>query len=434
VKQGLILVKLFKYLVILLLILLCVLVSIFVMSIESKPLVVASSSEQVNQAESVKKLMKQLSDSVKNRTSKQDLVISQDQLNSLVGFAQRAHGKINGKVDITPRSTSILASYVLPSNPIGQYLNIDILLLPGPGVLVEHVKVGPFAIPGEFALGSMVKLANWYTQSNIASQFVQQVDAVSMSEQEMRLSVLPLEQFLKDLNEVRQGVGGVSDEDMRLRTAYYLKHLSMLDVSTKPTPQSLGKYIGPLFKWAKRRSTIETAPVENEAAIMALAIYAGHHRFANLIGDVQPVPGEVALPKAKPMLRYRVDLNQHFIFSAAIKVMSEQGLSIAIGEFKELMDRSKDGSGFSFVDLAADFAGVEFAVAATSLQTASKLQDVLAEKTTERNFFPAVDGLPEGLSKAEFDRQFVKVDSPEYLKMVETINRRIAALPIHAGL
>ncbi|AGH42593.1 hypothetical protein [Paraglaciecola psychrophila] len=423
--------KLIKTISFVILLIIITVVGLFVTAIEDQPLIEANSGEQVNQAESVKKLMQQLSDSVKNRNNKQNINVSQDQLNSLVGFAQRAHGKINGRVFINSNSTIILASYQLPKNPVGEYLNIDILLLPGPGINVSHVKFGPINVPGSLALDSLVYLANWYTNSNIASQFVKQVESVAMTEQQIQLSVLPLDQFLRELNDVKQGVGGSSDEEMRLRTAYYLKQLSLLDVGDKPSPQSLAKYIGPVFSWAKNRSNYDTAPKENEAAILALAIYAGHHRFANLIGDVQPQKGKVALPRVRPTLKSRADLNQHFIFSAAIKILSEQGLSIAIGEFKELMDRSDDGSGYSFVDLAADFAGVEFAIAATNPSGASSVQNILAGISDENAFFPNITGLPEGLSKTDFTRIFTKVDSPEYLEMVQSIKQRIAVLPIH---
>ena len=114
-----------------------------------------------------------------------------------------------------------------------------------------------------------------------------------------------------------------------------------------------------------------------------------------------------------------------------MKILSEQGLSIAIGEFKELMDRSDEGSGYSFVDLAADFAGVEFAIVATNPSSASSVQTLLAGTTNENVFFPNIDGLPEGLSKSDFTRIFTEVDSHEYLEMVRSINQRIAELPIH---
>ncbi|MFQ3190756.1 MAG: hypothetical protein ACI936_001891 [Paraglaciecola sp.] len=408
-----------------------VVAGLFVIAMEKLPIVVTNSGEQVNQAESVKKLMTQLSNSVRNRTNRQDIDISQDQLNSLVGFAQRAHGKINGQVRIRSDSTSILASYQLPKNPVGQYLNIDIVLLPGPGIKVSHVKFGSVNVPGDLALGTLIYFLNWYTNSDIASQFMQQVESVSMTERQIQLSVLPLDTFLRELNDVKQGVGGSSDEEMRLRTAYYLKQLSLLNVGKRSTPQSLADYIGPVFGWAKKRSTYDTAPKENEAAIMALAIYAGHHRFANLVGDVQPKKGKVALPNFMPRLKSRADLNQHFIFSAAIKILSEQGLSIAIGEFKELMDRGDGGSGYSFVDLAADIAGVEFAIATTNPSKARLIQNMLANKTDESLFFPNIKGVPEGLNKKEFSRRFTAVDSLEYLEMVQDIKLRISKLPIH---
>ncbi|MCF2949073.1 hypothetical protein L0668_13205 [Paraglaciecola aquimarina] len=424
--------KLFKYLLLILFLVLASFVGLFILSIESEPQFSARSGQQVDQAESVKKLMKQLSDSVKNRETQQNITITESQLNSLVGFAQRAHKPLQGQVEITSQSALILASYALPQNPLGNYINIEILMLSGVGIQFEHVKVGPFLIPGNLALRTLVTIANWYTGSDIATQFVQQVENVTMYPQKMILAVRPLDQFLKDLNEVKQGVGGSSDEELRLRTAYYLKNLSDLDIGNKTRPQSLAKFMGPLFNWAKQRSTYETAAQENKAAILALAIYAGHHRFANFVGDVQPEVGKVALPRVKPMLKYRGDLNQHFLFSAAIKILSEQGLSIAIGEFKELMDRGKGGSGYSFVDLAADIAGVEFARAATDPTTAWFVQQKLANNYSEGLFFPQIKGLPEGLRKEKFTKQFGEVDSPKYVKMLDEIQRRIANLPIHS--
>ncbi|MGS2719228.1 hypothetical protein [Paraglaciecola aestuariivivens] len=423
--------KLIKFILIFLLLGMFLVLGPLAIVVESQPLVVANSGQQVDHAESVKHLMQQLSAGAKNRTRKQQLVMSQNQLNSLVGFAQRANGKIQGEVKITANQAELFASYALPSNPLGNYLNLHVILLPGPGVNISQVQVGPITIAGDYALATLVKIANWYTQSQIASQFIQQVEYVAMNDKIMRLTVLPLGKFLQDLNELKAGVAGVTDQEKRLRTAFYLKKLSELSISQMPIRQSLAAYIGPLFSLAYERSTYKSAALENEAAIMALAVYAGHHRFANLLGDVQPIPGKILLPKAKPTLNNRVDLNQHFILSAALKILSEQGLSIAIGEFKELMDRGNNGSGYSFVDLAADIAGVEFAISATQLSSARTLQQTLANSQDESLFFPEVKDLPEGLSKTDFQQQFAQVDSPQYLDMIANIKQRVAQLPIH---
>lgn len=423
--------RLFKTLLFFVFLLSCALAALVYFALESKPLVTVNSSLQVNEAESVKELMRQMSDSLKNRSVSQDIELSEAQLNSLVGFAQRAHKQFSGKAEISDTQASISATYVLPPNFIGRYFNLNLIILPAKGIDLEHVKVGAIALPGSWALSIATTLADWYTSSDIATQFMQQVENVSIHEKQLVIRVRPIDVFLKELNTVKQGLSRTGDEELILRTAFYLKYLTQLDASQKTRAQSLAQFMGPVFKKAQERSSFETAYKENEAAIMALATYAGHYRFANFVGDVQPVTGKLAMPTVKPVLAKREDLNQHFIFSAAIKILSEQGLSIAIGEFKELMDRGQGGSGYSFVDLSADYAGVKFAQTATDPEKARQFQNLMAGNTNENTFFPSIKGLPEGLSKKEFMAKFKQVDSPEYQALVNEIHQRVDALPLH---
>jgi hypothetical protein len=425
------LLRLIKILLVLLILLLLGGFAVFVASLDSEPLVVVSSGKQVNEAESVQALLTQLNQSIKNRTRFQNIPISEKQLNSLVGFAQRANGKIHGQANISAQASTLSVSYELPDNPFGNYINVSVVVVPGLGLQVYEVNIGRFSVPGEYALSTLVWLADWWTKSDIASQFIAQVESVQMFDSSIILALHPLDGFLKELNHLQQGLSVNNDDEQRQKTAHYLKFIAELGLGSSKNPISLGRFIGPVFAETLRVSTPETAVKENEAAILALAIYAGHHRFANFVGDVQPIPGKVALPKKRPLLAERSDLNQHFIFSAAIKVLSEQGMSSAIGEFKELMDRVTGGSGFSFIDLAADFAGVEFAQAATDPLLAQHVQQVLADNTDESAFFPTLNDLPEGMSRATFNQEFGSVDSAEYLRMVEEIRRRIIRLPIH---
>jgi hypothetical protein len=413
------------------LLLVLVLAGLLYVALESEPLVVANSSQQVNEADSVKTLMRQISDSLKNRSERQTIELSAAQINSLVGFAQRADKHFNGAAVISEQATALSASYTLPSNPLGQYLNIDIKLLPAEGIELEHVKLGGLAIPGNWAISIITYLTDWYTSSDIATQFIQQVESITMNDDSMTINIRPLDDFLNELNTVKEGMTRTSDEELRLRTAFYLKFLNTMDVGKSSRSQSLAKYIGPVFAKAQARSSYETAVKENEAAIMALAIYAGHYRFANFVGEVQPAIGKIAKPNSPAILAKREDLNQHFIFSAAIKILSEQGLSIAIGEFKELMDRGNGGSGYSFVDLTADYAGVKFAQTAAEPQKALEFQRMLAGISSEKVFFPSIEGLPEGFNKKQFKQRFDTVDSPEYLKLVNDIHHRVDILEIH---
>ena len=99
--------------------------------------------------------------------------------------------------------------------------------------------------------------------------------------------------------------------------------------------------------------------------------------------------------------------------------------------FKELMDRAMGGSGYSFVDLTADMAGIEFARVATSPVHAVRVQQLLSDMHDDDVIMPPVDGLAEGLSKDQFIEQFERVDSDAYLQEVAKIKARLANVPLY---
>jgi hypothetical protein len=421
----------FKFLAYGLAVILLLLAVLLFTTIESQPLVLVKSNKQVEQADSVNQLLVQTHYSLVNRYNYQDIPLSLPQLNSLVGVMQRALPAFNGQFSLRDEVGVLQASYRLPVTFTPLYLNLQISLLPGNQLNVGQVRVGNLSIPGYIALPVVLTFADRWTNSDIASQFVQQIDKITLLESSILVRLKPMDSFLKSLNQVKNGVGIEQDEELRIRTAHYLRLLSELPIDSRLSNNSLALYMGPLFKDARYRSTPVTAVDENEAAIMALAIYAGHHRFANFIGEVQPFPGKAALPVKRPVLAGRTDLTQHFLFSAAIKILSQQGVSSAIGEFKELMDRGEGGTGYSFVDLAADTAGIRFAQTAMAPDSALYLQSQLADNIKENVFFPDIADLPEDLSKAQFSANFTEVDSPLYNQMRELIQQRIDHLPAY---
>jgi hypothetical protein len=212
---------------------------------------------------------------------------------------------------------------------------------------------------------------------------------------------------------------------------YYVK---LMDLSENvPTDElvSLTRFIGPLFKFARDRGGDPAD--ENRAAILALAIYFGHWRVEQMIGHVRTDEMKLHRSQTKNVvLAGRVDLRLHFIISAALKIASERGITHAIGEFKELLDAGHGGSGFSFVDLAADRAGVRFAETAINSNTAGRIQELLGDNLHEDQFFPGIKGLPERLSKKVFERYFGNVKSDTYISLVRDIDTCIGQLPAYA--
>ncbi len=423
--------RILRGVIIALLVIVLLVAGLIVLMIESEPVVDVKAAEQVADADTVHELLAQLESSVSDRHQGHTITITTQQFDSIVGFLQRATPDFRGKVTVHPDATRLQASIAIPVDLFDSYLNVDATILPANFLLLDEVKIGDLHIPGHLAVGLAEWLVNRWTKSDIATQAREQIEKVSMTEQEMMVSLRPMDGFLRNLNEVKNGLSVDQDDELRDLTAYYLRYISFQDITLADTPQPAVDFIRLTMKRAAQRSTPENAAEHNRAAILALAIFIGHHRVANFVGDVQPDADKALKPLTPPLLRGRNDLARHFLISAALKVLSEQGVTLAIGEFKELMDRAMGGSGYSFVDLTADIAGIEFARVATSPVHAVRVQQLLSEMHDDDVIMPPVDGLAEGLSKDQFIEQFERVDSDAYLQEVAKIKARLATVPLY---
>src|SRR3546814_20196288 len=86
-------------------------------------------------------------------------------------------------------------------------------------------------------------------------------------------------------------------------------------------------------------------------------------RVLRLAGDRTKTP-PCALTAFATRLHGRADTPKHWVLSAALTMFMDEKTGRAIGLWKELDDSLPGGSGFSFVDLAADMAGVRSGKAA----------------------------------------------------------------------
>lgn len=122
----------------------------------------------------------------------------------------------------------------------------------------------------------------------------------------------------------------------------------------------------------------------------------------------------------------RHDLGLHFVVSVGLtEALGEKGAEAA-GLMKELMDARDGGSGFSFADLAADYAGVAFA--RRVIEQPERLE-AIAKGFQGKDFALPAKGLVEGLRMAEFEKRFGGTGDERFRKEVEEIRKRIAALP-----
>lgn len=405
-------------------------VTVTIMAVQQTPLVASTAPTQLDGADSVNELLGQLQRAFSRREEGHQVTLTETQVESLVGVLQRALPDFKGVVNITPIGGTINVTYAITD--MGYFVNASALVLPGDSLRIEQVQIGDLTIPGRFLLRFLERTVNSYTQSEIATIALSRVERVTMRSGELTLDVGRLDELLSELNVVASNMSVTEETELQRLAAYYLRYISGREIALSDKPVSLIEYLREGMARAREQSrTSEDALLHNKAVILALAVYVGHHRVGNLVGDIQPDPNKALKPRRGAVLHNRNDLARHFIISAALELLSEQGMSLAIGEFKELMDRGKGGSGYSFVDLAADMSGTEFARVATEPSTALRVQNAVARIQSELEIIPPIDGLPEGLSKQAFTEQYQRVDSEAYLKEVKEIKRRMGLLPLY---
>ncbi|MFC3713025.1 hypothetical protein ACFOMD_10605 [Sphingoaurantiacus capsulatus] len=170
----------------------------------------------------------------------------------------------------------------------------------------------------------------------------------------------------------------------------------------------------------------------NRAAFIALAMHTVDTEARRLAGaDVMYGAVEEVQP---PDLRVggRADLAKHFALSAALTASFDPRFTRAMGEWKELDDSLPGGSGFSFIDLTADRAGLHLARAAVDPATASAVADALADTNDVALFPTAAHALSEGLAEKEFNRRYGGLTGANYTAAVQRVDRLLERLPLYA--
>lgn len=432
--------KLFLLLVLVLTVISVSLPVYFLYQISGDYPLVAAERKSVNPetARSTKKLAKRLLISVFSKKSTESFTVNEDELNHLLSLVSRSFKRLRAQVNVTNAGTYIALSLYLPENPFGDFINVSFMVLPSRGGLdLYNVRLGDLSMEGATAKYLAAMVLDVAMGNKLGSRMISSVESVDISNDTLEILFHPipdleqkLESFKERIRYVRKELNLGGDP---VQVRYYFRKLCHLDQSMNlDVNKSLAEYIPFLFQLARERvSDGNGAKNEYRAAILAMSIYFGSNRFEAIIGKVKTPDLKHCMGDKKTVLAGRRDLMLHFIISAGLKVLSDNGVPFVIGEFKELLDTGKWGSGFSFVDLAADRAGLKFAELAVNKQDVDKLAMLSDENLTEKIFFPEIDGLPEGLSKTEFDYYYKNVDSIYYKSMLKDIDKRIGVLQLY---
>ena len=406
--------------------------------LDTQPLVARGAPADYTTVEAGKALIKRLKIQVEAADARgTTLVVSEAELQRLAQLGSHTFDWLNTEVNVAGDGIHARASVRLPKNPAGEYLNVGARLAPSAtGMAVERIHVGPLEFSGRWLLPLAARSVDLWLPDKQASSLLASVRGVRVLGKSALFTVYPPPDIK---NSVKAAVRALQaarfPEGEEQRALHYYNLLVGMGGRDSSKALSLNYFLTPLMAAAYERSIHGSAVMENRAVIWALAIYFSNGAFENLLGKMVSAQRPLIYAPTQVTLAQRSDLTLHFLYSAGIALATQQGIGVAAGEFKELLDSGNGGSGFSFADLAADRAGIVFVNAATLDEAqARELQQRFVNGVTEADFFPDVTGLREELSEAEFVEEFGSTRSADYQREVELIDRRIYGLPAYAGV
>jgi hypothetical protein len=333
------------------------------------------------------------------------ITLTQEDLNLAANYLLNRYFQSSIQIELVHQKVRCNMAIKLPKNAFANYFNISFRLgSEGDETLprVAKFKIGKLLLPAKFA--------GWVLDLTIRYSFLNEYFILATSPiKRVEISDNTLTLFY-ETNSPN------SFTNVESRGIYKQKIAQIITQHNPKFRLSLADLLQPIFELALQRSTAKNAIEENRSAIFAL------NDYVNSIEDSQ----------LKPFLYKRADLAQHFTGAAALTASMNSRVANALGEVKELSDAQMGGSGFSFIDLAADKAGSRFGeLAVLSPESALRIQTLTAEIHDYRDFMPDPRDLPEHMSERIFKKLFESTQSPTYLRLANLIDKRIAAIPLY---
>lgn len=358
------------------------------------------------------------------------ITADQRQINAALVTALSAAPMLKARV--VPSQFGLLGAITgempLPENPFGRYVNIRILVESSTeGLKIGRLVVGDIEIPTLIVRPVFMLVMDQLAGPGRGRAFLETIRSVQVAGDRISVVYLPRDGLIDDLKGAAKTAMKAGDPE--LTKIYWAKVNDLNDSLPSGEQMSLTRFLQPVFALASERSEAGNPADENKAAILALAMFFGDVRVERFIGTVRE--GSYAgLPErgSRVRLQGRHDWVQHLLLSAALQLIGGRGIADFIGEIKEVGDTDK-ASGFSFTDLAADRTGVRFAEVA--IEDPRNVQRILSGPLAEADMFPRVDGFPDSLTEQEFSARYGGLDTPEYNRVIEEMDRRIASIPLY---
>jgi hypothetical protein len=381
---------------------------------DGKPLVERSEAISPHTVAQAKRLLAAHDPRQQQRGEVRTVVVPASLLDEGVNYLAGRYLRGRGALRLQQEGAGIALSIALPAR---RFLNLRAVLAPAKGMpRVASAHLGSLSVPAalvEFAAAQAIAAYGFEKEWEMAVQALRQV-SFDVAGGTASLTYAWEPNILD-----RARAAAQSEADIKRLRESQLSLTALLAHRAPGTRISLAEVLGATIP------TSEDASLRGRATLLVLASHLAGKDLAAV------VPAARNWPRVRWVnitLAGRHDLAQHFVISAALAAWAGEPVADAIGLYKELED-ARHGSGFSFIDLAADRAGTRFGE--ILIRSPEQLIAAMGGTFHDEQLLPAVSDLPETLHQPEFKRRFDSLESPQFKAMAAEIERRLDTLPLY---
>ncbi len=350
------------------------------------------------------------------------------ELNSLFVVGSHARPDMRAEALAGHDQLTIIGSVRLPFVPFLQWINGRATLHSSAhGLSVSGLRIGSIPVPPPLAIWAVRKIIGRALNEDVGTEILKSVGDVKIGDDSLKVEIgMPSARRSQIAKRAKMAARDFGDVSSTEQVKHYVLALdaAVTDGTIKPA-DSIAPFLSFILRRVSERMSAGANDNEAQAALLALSVYCGHNRFEDVVGDAMPAAIQNRSGACyTAQLSGRTDLKLHFVVSAGLHTLSDSGVAFAVGEIKELLDSNSGGSGFSFDDIAADRAGIRFAMQV--LEASPDELAALAEKIqSEKDIFPSIQSLPSGMAKEDFERIYKDVESVAYKQLIDEIDTRL---------
>lgn len=372
-----------------------------------------------------------LFDALKNPGKAHDIDLTQEQMDAVERLANHGFGWVRPRLQIEPDGAAADVTIDLGH---GGYLNLSAYVAQRKaGFPPVSLRFGSISIPSGLTRWLLDRTVMALDLPAPEARLDRLVSSFRIEEKDKAVFSLQADPELFQSLKSLAPRFGTSSVDPQLVRFYYARLLDN-DLRSGVGAKSFATVVSTTFRTVVQRSDRGDPVAETRAALVALSLITLGENGRTLASMVLPYDAPCIPESSLFVLANRSDLPKHLIMSSALAIVFADRFSKAAGEWKELHDSvAEGGTGFSFVDLMADRAGLRLGMATNGdRQLLREMQYGLAYAGDER-LLP-VRGLQkyqEGLAVDAFKEQYAGLGDERYQQIVDDIDAELDRIPLY---